>query len=183
MPLSRNAFFERLWLFIRGDMAPRQFESWVCGEPTAEEHLGGALYRETISADFRTGEVVEHVREQLREHARSIWPRICRCVELHDMAVVPMSGEKAAVLRSFVDRTRRGALYWWLSAGQCRACGQWWLIGEDDRYDAFCMRRLDASQGQRILAAGVWPPDFDDYEAMLRNAFDVKRRPSEHRAR
>jgi hypothetical protein len=60
---------ERLWLFVRGDLARRDFEAWICANPSVEEQLGADLYFAAISADYRSDEAVERLQDALRSFA------------------------------------------------------------------------------------------------------------------
>ena len=58
---------------------------------------------------------------------------------------------------------------WWLWCGECTRCGQWWLIGQEERQnDVFCLRRLADAERTALVDTDRWPSDFDTYEALLR---------------
>jgi hypothetical protein len=174
MSMPPDPFLEKLCRFIRGDLAPREFEAWICAEPLAEQRLGPELYLDTVSADFRSPDTVERLRGDLRKYARSNIPCDCRCIELPDLAVLPMGAEGANVLGTIQEIKRRGQPYWWLSVQRCRACNQWWLVAQEERHnDVFCLRRLDASQGVAVVEQGRWPSEFDNYETLLRIGRDA----------
>lgn len=91
----------------------------------------------------------------------------CECLHLGDLAVIDM-GDHEVVFRSFDEIRARGAPWWWLYASACHACGQAWLVAQEERQnDVFILRRLDKSAVERLLAEDVWPPDFDRYETLL----------------
>lgn len=147
---------------------PGDFESWICTDPNAETYLGSELHFAVISADFRSAHVIDRLRDRLREHVRSAWPRTCRCIELSDVAVVAMGEEHVDVFRSIEETKKRGDPYWWLWLGRCHACNQWWLVAQEERQnDVFCMRRLAESEAAAVVDENRWPPDFDTYEALL----------------
>jgi hypothetical protein len=72
--LPADPFLQSLWLFIRGDSPPRDFEAWLCADRSAEERLGGDLYLAAISADYRSAETIERLRNTLRTFARATSP-------------------------------------------------------------------------------------------------------------
>jgi hypothetical protein len=57
---------------------------------------------------------------------------------------------------------------WWLYLSRCSACGQYWMVAQDDRtYDDFVLKRLDPDAADGIIKTGIWPPDFLTYERVL----------------
>lgn len=91
----------------------------------------------------------------------------CECDHLDDLAVIPM-GRHDDVFRTLQLSLRRGLPQWWLSAFTCSACGQTWLVGQEERHnDVFILLRLDEAVAGRLLGEGVWPPDFDRFERLL----------------
>ena len=71
-------------------------------------------------------------------------------------------------------RRSRGEPWWWLWCGECSRCGQWWLVGQEERQnDVYCLRRLDADEVNELLQNNVWPSDFDRYESLLRLGRDA----------
>jgi hypothetical protein len=94
-------------------------------------------------------------------------PTGCECRRLHDLAVVPM-GDHDEVFRSLKIVRRRGMPWWWLYASTCSACGQTWLVAQEERHnDLFILRRLDKVAVGHLLGAKVWPAEFDRYETLL----------------
>lgn len=58
---------------------------------------------------------------------------------------------------------------WWLYLSRCSACGQEWLVAQDDRiYDNYYLMRLDPAQAQDITKGVHWPDHFMSYERVLR---------------
>ncbi len=91
----------------------------------------------------------------------------CECGRLAELAVVPM-GRHDDVFRTLQLARTRGLPQWWLGAFTCSACGQTWLVAQEERHnDLFILRRLDATAAGRLLGEGVWPPDFDRFETLL----------------
>lgn len=91
----------------------------------------------------------------------------CECGRLDDLAVIPM-GHHDGVFSTLQLARKRGMPQWWLGACTCSACGQTWLVAQEERHnDLFILRRLDAVAAGRLLGNGVWPPDFDRFETLL----------------
>jgi hypothetical protein len=67
-----------------------------------------------------------------------------------------------------VDRVRdHGGDLWWLYAAKCSACGQDWMVAQEERiFDEYFLRRLSSEQAVRT-ADGQWPDDFSTYERVL----------------
>lgn len=167
MSIPTDCFYRRIWCFVRGDVEPRDFESWICENHSAQQYLGADLYLETISADFRSADVVDRLRDRLRDQARSAWPQDCRCIELSDLAVVDM-GKHEEIFLSIREVKWRGQPQWWLWLGDCTACNQGWLVAQEERQnDIFCMRKLVESEARAVIDENRWPSDFDTYEALL----------------
>lgn len=95
----------------------------------------------------------------------------CCCPSLPDLAVVPMGGDGLdELVFSTVERVcNHGSDLWWLYMSKCSACGQSWMIAQEERiYDDYYLRRLDAAQAQGVLSEGRWPGEFITYERVLR---------------
>jgi hypothetical protein len=95
----------------------------------------------------------------------------CICATLRDLAVVPMGGEGLDE-RFFatIEMVRsHGGAQWWLYLGRCTACGQHWMVAQEERiYDDHFVKRLTPEEADAIVAEGRWPADFLTYEAVLR---------------
>lgn len=95
----------------------------------------------------------------------------CICASLDDLAVIPMGGDGLDE-RYFatIDTVRDyGDERWWLHSARCSACGQDWLIAQEERiYDDHFIRRLTRAEADAITGEGIWPHDFHNYEALLR---------------
>jgi hypothetical protein len=169
MPVDVGPVLARIWSFVRRETEPRDFEAWICADDAVERELGAALYLDAISTDFRSPEAVDALRDRLLDHARAATNAGCRCIELRDVAVVPMMGEGSEDVFLTLDEIRkRGGERWWLYVSWCHACDQWWLVGAEERQnDVFCLRRLTADEGRAIVDEDRWPTDFDTYEALL----------------
>jgi hypothetical protein len=62
-----------------------------------------------------------------------------------------------------------GGDLWWLYLSRCAACGQNWMIAQEERiYDCHYLRRLDAAQAQGIISEGCWPGELITYERVLK---------------
>lgn len=102
----------------------------------------------------------------------------CNCATLAGLAVVPM-GEHEGVFDTLSEVRRRGMPWWWLGCAECRACGQVWLIAQEERQnDIFIMRKLDADAGYQLVSNDVWPTDFDRFERLLEIGRDSGHRVS-----
>ena len=192
LPMSAPAdITEHLWAFVRGDVPVVAFEKWVYAEPRLEGELGAELFLTAISTDFANREAVWSLRCALAAHARGRVSPDCLCIRLRALDVVDMGHFQAPppafeagrewthkdVFRSLERVADRGDPYWWLWAARCRACGQGWLVGQEERQnDVFCLMRLDAGQLREIVARNLWPRDFDSYETLLRIGFERGRR-------
>jgi hypothetical protein len=164
-----------LWRFVRGDGEVAEFERWIyaCSEQL-ESRLGEREALRVLAADYRSSDAVAGVKRLLREYAERVSTLECRCITLPDVAVVDMFDEGERVLASIEQRQSRGEPFWWLWCGECTRCGQWWLVGQEERQnDVFCLRRLNRDEVTGLLGSNVWPPDFDSYEALLRLGLDA----------
>ena len=94
----------------------------------------------------------------------------CLCATLSDLAVVPMGGsglDDRVFATVDVIRHHSGDL-WWLYLARCNACGQRWLVAQEERiFDDYFLRRTSEEEGAAI-AAGCWPDDFITYERVLK---------------
>lgn len=160
---------EIIWQFVRGDMAPAEFEKWVYAAPELEGRLGHDLYLDAISLDYSRKKAVYEIRTSLKSYARNASNLRCECVTLRDLTDVGMGEGDDIVLRTLELRARRGAPLWWLSGYQCIECDQWWLVASESRQnDVYFLKRLSLEQGQQILEKQQWPKDFDSFEHLLR---------------
>ena len=95
----------------------------------------------------------------------------CICATLDDMAVVPMGGDglDERFFATVESIRNHGGEQWWLHLARCTACGQDWMIAQEERiYDDHFLKRLGRDQADAIVEEGKWPPDFLTYEAVLR---------------
>jgi hypothetical protein len=69
-----------------------------------------------------------------------------------------------------LENTRdHGGELWWLYLSKCSACGQDWLVAQDERiYDNFYLKRVSPTEAQAIVEDSRWPDDFITYERVLR---------------
>lgn len=94
----------------------------------------------------------------------------CHCQSLDDLAAVPMGfdGFDEAVFATLDVVRRHGPDLWWLYLSLCSACGQHWLVAQDERiYDQYFLKRLDPATTNAVTASGTWPDDFITYERVL----------------
>jgi hypothetical protein len=168
---------EAVWRFVRGDTTTPEFESWLYASARAEAEFSHDLYFDLIAADYGNVEVVDGLKRRLTEWAGAHGPLACRCVTLSRLAVVDMGADHRAIFESLDELARRGEPFWWLSAYACRACGEAWLVAQEELHnDVFCMRRLNAGEVASIREGREWPRDFDRYEALLRIGLEAGRR-------
>src|SRR5688500_7027930 len=95
----------------------------------------------------------------------------CCCAELDDVAVVPMSADgRFERVFATLDRAKEhGGNQWWLFASTCRACGESWMVAQEERiHDNFYLKRLSPPVLRDIIEANQWPKDFLTYEQVLR---------------
>ena len=103
----------------------------------------------------------------------------CCCASLPDLAAVPMGGagldERVfATVESVVDH---GGDAWWLHLSKCCACGQHWMIAQEERiFDEHFLRRLTVDEARRITVEHEWPIEFISYERVLKTgrALDIR---------
>lgn len=104
----------------------------------------------------------------------------CCCASLPDLAAVPMGGDGLdervfATVENVVDH---GGDAWWLHLSQCRACGQHWMIAQEERiFDEHFLRRLTVDEANRISVNAKWPVEFLSYESVLKTGHALRIRP------
>ena len=166
---QNNPRLEMIWTFVRGDLAPAEFEHWVYAEAGLEDQLGERLYMETVSADYSNKGAVYEIRQSLGAYAREASNLRCECITLRDLADIGMGADADVPLRTLETMAKRESPLWWLSAEQCTACKQWWLMATESRInDVYLLKRLSPREGERILNENQWPEDFDSFERLLR---------------
>lgn len=149
-------------------MPSAEFEAWLYGGDEVETELGEELYLDLVSIDYRDKHALFALRERLASHLR---PSLkCECITLPDVAVVPMGGEGLDVrVFATLHRVREhGDPQWWLYLSTCDACGQNWLVAQEERiFDDYFLKRLGAAEAGQIVAGGPWPAEFTTYERVL----------------
>jgi hypothetical protein len=164
----------QVWHFVRGDMSPKEFELWICSNPQMEPQLGAAFYFDLIAADYHDLDVVHDFKRRLSLWALGVEPLHCLCITLADLALVNMGDHHVAVFATLEMKASRGQPFWWLSVYGCSACGEWWLVAQEERQnDIFCMRRLHDQEIASITSGQEWQQDFDRYEDLLRIAWQA----------
>jgi len=163
-----DTYLNTLWEFVRGDLAVPEFEAWLYSHDDVEAALGSTLYLEVISADYRSSYEIFDVREKLRSILPA--PLDCLCITLPNLAIIPMGGD--GLDRQFFATVREVQRYgrelWWLQLERCSACGQNWLVAQEERiYDDYMLKRLNADEAGNIVDKDRWPDDFRTYEAVL----------------
>lgn len=95
----------------------------------------------------------------------------CLCASLSDLAVVRMGwdGLDDRVFVTIEKICDHGGDQWWLHLERCRACGQHWMVAQEERiYDDYYLRRLDQTAARKITDAQIWPDEFITYERVLK---------------
>lgn len=104
--------------------------------------------------------------------------RSCECSTLGDFAVVGMGdseGRDERIFSSLVEVVKHGGGAWWLYASRCSACGQDWMIAQEERiHDNFYLKRLASADMKMIEELGEWPPDFLKFEDVIKLGPDHK---------
>lgn len=101
----------------------------------------------------------------------------CCCAELADIAIIGMGDAEGMDERVFatLDLVRNyGDEKWWLYVSTCSACGQNWMVGQEERiHDNYCLKRIDRQALSEIIECSRWPDDFLTYEKLLRLGRDA----------
>ena len=96
----------------------------------------------------------------------------CECATLGDFAVVRMGDPEGLDERVFATLQQvinHGGTQWWLYASACSACGQNWMIAQEERiHDNYYLKRLTPEERSAILEQGSWPADFLQFEDVIR---------------
>jgi len=97
--------------------------------------------------------------------------RPCLCTTLPDLAVVRMGwdGLDERIFATIDVVCHHGGNQWWLHLDRCNACGQHWMVAQEERiYDDYYLRRLGPEAAREITDEGRWPDEFITYERVLR---------------
>jgi hypothetical protein len=95
----------------------------------------------------------------------------CCCATLPDLAVVPMGGGRLdeRVFNTLEHVQDHGGDLWWLYLSKCSACGENWMIAQEERiFDDYFLKRLSNEEARQIVSESTWPPDFITYERVLK---------------
>ncbi len=80
-----------------------------------------------------------------------------------------------ATVENVVDH---GGDAWWLHLSQCQACGQHWMIAQEERiFDEHFLRRVNVNEANCISTNGEWPAEFLSYERVLQTGHAMGIRP------
>ncbi|MEP2138415.1 MAG: hypothetical protein ABJP70_01735 [Erythrobacter sp.] len=164
-----NEQVSRLWAFVRGDLQPEAFESWLFKQRSIEATLGEELHLELLSADYKDQrDTIPQLRSRL---AKLLEPtRKCECPTVRDLSAVPMGGDFyfEKVFEPLVTEVEFGKPKWWLYISTCSICCTNWLVAQDDLiYDEFFMHRVGNNDVNRAKE-GNWPSIFRTYESVLK---------------
>lgn len=94
----------------------------------------------------------------------------CYCADLADLAAVPMGGDgrDERVFATLENVCDHGGDLWWLYLSKCSACGQAWMIAQEERiFDEYFLRRVTDSEVANIRQHR-WPVEFISYERVLK---------------
>src|SRR5207342_1474811 len=97
--------------------------------------------------------------------------RVCSCASLPDLAVVPMGGDglDERVFATLENVANHGGELWWLYLSGCTACGQNWLVAQEERiFDEYLLRRQSVAEARQIISEQRWPDEFNTYERVLK---------------
>ena len=145
-----------------------EFEVWLHAQEQLEAEFGEPLYLDVVSVDYRDRNAVFVIRETL---AAVLRPSLtCECVTLADLAVVRMGGDglDERVFATLESVRRHGGAQWWLYLAGCTACGEAWMVAQEERiFDDHFLRRLTDAETDQIGTGGPWPADFTTYERVL----------------
>ena len=65
---------------------------------------------------------------------------------------------------------------WWLYLSRCDACGQNWMVAQEERiFDDYYLKRLTPAEARAIMDLGRWPDDFITYERVLKTGHALSR--------
>jgi hypothetical protein len=159
----------RLWAFARGDTAGPDFEKWFLAQEDLDGPLGEDLHWTLASAAYGDRDEVWKVRKSLAESLKPY--KQCECPSIRDLAAVPMGGDELdeRVFGTLERVKDYGGGLWWLYLSKCAACGQHWMVAQEERiFDEYFLRRLDALEAEQISSQGLWPEEFLTYERVLR---------------
>lgn len=82
------------------------------------------------------------------------------------------------VFATFENVVDHGGHAWWLNLSQCRACGQHWMIAQEERiFDECFLRRLTDIEAKRVTFDAEWSDEFLSYERVLKTGHDLRIRP------
>lgn len=67
---------------------------------------------------------------------------------------------------------------WWLHLSRCEACGQDWMIAQEERiFDEHFLRRLNVDVANCIINQAEWPVEFLSYERVLKTGHAMRIHP------
>jgi hypothetical protein len=82
------------------------------------------------------------------------------------------------VFATVENMIEHGGAAWWLYLSRCRACGQHWMIAQEERiFDEYFLRRLTVDQANSISVNAEWPVEFLSYERVLKTGHALHIQP------
>ncbi|OAN67061.1 hypothetical protein [Sphingomonas sp. TDK1] len=80
-----------------------------------------------------------------------------------------------ATIENVIDH---GGDAWWLHLSRCEACGQHWMIAQEERiFDEHFLRRVNLDEASCIIDHADWPIEFLSYERVLKTGHAMRIRP------
>lgn len=165
---SSKDLIDKIWRFVRGDIAVREFENWIYQAEKLEILFSPDFYLMLISTDYSKSDEVFVLKTNLKAKLNALMVYDCMCHTLSNDDVVEM-GNHDPVFESFNKLVKYGKPLWWLWLAQCQSCKQYWMVAGEERInDIFILKRMMASKASEILEDDVWPEEFKKYKSLLR---------------
>jgi hypothetical protein len=127
------------------------------------------LHWSLASTSYTNRDEVWNLRQSLAQHLGQ--DSGCECSSIRDLAAIPMGGDglDERVFATIEMISDHGGDLWWLHLSKCSACGQNWMVAQEERiFDEYFLRRLDAAEAAQITGEGLWPSEFITYERVLK---------------
>lgn len=158
-----------LWSFARGDTPGLEFEQWFFTQHELEEPLGADLHWALASVNYSDRDGVWRLRKQLADKLEQY--RQCECPTICNLDALPMGGDgqDERVFATLDRLADHGGDLWWLYLSACKACGQRWMIAQEERiFDEFFFKRMTESEANKVISDSIWPAEFLTYERVLK---------------
>ena len=96
--------------------------------------------------------------------------QLCLCSDLPDETHIPMGCDDLdQQFFATVERVKdHGGNQWWLYSAKCKACGQDWLVAQEERiFDVYYLIKLCPADANLIEDKNEWPIQFQTFEDLL----------------